>query len=888
MEALNSTYDHKNYESKWYKFWLENKVFHAKVDPSKKPYTILMPPPNVTSQLHMGHGTGYSFQDLLIRWKRMCGYNACWLPGTDHAGIATQMMVEKSLESEGVTRLQLGREKFVEKLEDWQKKYGGIILDQFRHMGFSCDWDRVAYTMDEHLSKAVRHVFVELFNQGLIYRGERLVNWDTQLRTAISDDEVENKEVTGNLWYFKYPVEGTSEWIEFATTRPETMLGDTAVAVNPEDDRYRSLIGKSVRLPFTDRLVPIVADDYVKAEFGTGVVKITPAHDPNDFELGKRHKLPAINVMNVDGSMNELCPEPFRGKDRFEARKLIIIRMKEMGQFVKVEPYKTSLPHSERSKTIIEPRLSQQWFVRMGELAKPAADAARDGTVKFYPDAWKKTYLYWLDNVQDWCISRQLWWGHRVPIWHCQDCSGYSTGMTDPTKCSKCGSSKLSQDEDVLDTWFSSWLWPLSPFGWPDKNLEKQMGLDYFYPTDVLVTATEIIFLWVARMIMVGLRFKGKVPFTDVYFNATVCDKQGRKFSKTLGNGIDPLEVIDKHGADAVRYTAVSLAPLGGRIKMSIDDFDSGARFVNKIWNAARFILKYVDESTELKPLESIPLTVPQKWLLHQLHDTAEQVEKKFSAYRLNDGVEDIYHFIWNAFCDWSIEVAKEDLAGSDTDKKNSTLSVLIYCLDGLLRLIHPVMPFVTEELWQRIPRHPDWDHPSCIAVASYPAAASLRSFPDDAKSWGIVMSLISDFRNLRNQAKFAPKDKSNGFIQCDPEIESVLKNSSGLIERLASHKSLKFISAKERPEDSLVAVGNGYRAFLPVEGNLNLAEEKRRLAQELQRLTKIADGFRAKLSSESFVGKAPPDVVADTQRKLSETDEKCKALQESLSLLEN
>jgi valyl-tRNA synthetase len=886
MEPLSSTYDHKAYEKKWYQFWLQENLFHAEVDPAKKPFTILMPPPNVTSQLHMGHGTGYSFQDLLVRWKRMSGFNACWLPGTDHAGIATQMMVEKSLEAEGVTRQQLGREKFLQRLEDWQKKYGGIILDQFRHMGFSCDWGRVAYTMDEHLSSAVRYVFVELYNQGLIYRGERLVNWDTQLKTAISDDEVENKEVTGNLWYFKYPIEGTSEFIEFATTRPETMLGDTAVAVNPQDERYQAAIGKKVRLPFTDRLVPIVADDYVKSDFGTGVVKITPAHDPNDFELGKRHALPAINVMNIDGTMNDLCPDPFRGKDRFEARKLIVIQMKERGLFVKVEPYKTSLPHSERSKTIIEPRLSQQWFVRMADLAKPAADAARDGRVRFYPDAWKKTYLYWLDNVQDWCISRQLWWGHRIPIWHCRDCSAFTTGMDDPTNCQKCRSSNIHQDEDVLDTWFSSWLWPLSPFGWPDPKLERQLGLEYFYPSNVLVTATEIIFLWVARMIMVGLRFKGKVPFEDVYFNATVCDKQGRKFSKTLGNGIDPLEVIERHGADAVRYTAVSLAPLGGRIKMSTDDFDNGARFVNKIWNAARFILRYVDASVPIKPLSQVQLSLPQKWILHQLTITAANVEKKFSTYRLNDGVEDIYHFIWSSFCDWSIEVGKEDLASSDSARKDSALSVLIYCLDGLLRLIHPVMPFVTEELWQRIPRHPDWDRPKSIVVAEYPNSAKLREYPEESQQWERVMNVISDFRNLRSQAKFAPKDKSRGYIVADSERVSTFEDSSSMIERLGSLQYLKFVSPDERPADSLVAVGNGYRLFMPVEGNLNLADERKRLQNELSRLEKIAEGYRAKLGSESFVGKAPAEIVADTQRKLAETDDKCRALRESLSLL--
>jgi valyl-tRNA synthetase len=886
MEPLNPTYDHQRYEEHWYEFWQKNKLFHSEPDPNKKPYTILMPPPNVTSQLHMGHGTGYSFQDLLIRWKRMLGYNACWLPGTDHAGIATQMMVEKDLQKTGETRQQLGREEFVRRCESWRLKYGGIILDQFRKMGFSCDWDRVSYTMDEKLSEAVRFVFVQLFESGHIYRGERLVNWDTQLQTAVSDDEVENKEVQGHIWHFRYPMADSEECITIATTRPETMLGDTAVAVHPEDERFKHLIGKKVRLPFTNRLIPIIADDYVKSEFGTGAVKITPAHDPNDFEIGKRHKLPFINILCDDGSLNEQCPEPFRGQDRFEARKQIIQGLKELGLFEKVENYKTTIPHSERSKTIIEPKLSQQWFVRMADLARPAADAARNDDLRFHPDAWKKTYLYWLDNVQDWCISRQLWWGHRVPIWHCEDCKGYTTGMTDPSQCHHCQSSSIRQDEDVLDTWFSSWLWPLSPFGWPDSADEKRLGLDYYYPSDVLVTATEIIFLWVARMIMVGLKFKGEIPFKDVFFNATVCDKQGRKFSKTLGNGIDPLEVIERHGADAVRYTAVTLAPLGGRIKMSPEDFENGARFVNKVWNAARFLFRYVDESTKLRPLSSCQLNLSQKWIISRVQSTADSVNRKFGNYRLNDGVEDIYHLVWTSYCDWTIEAAKEALVSPDREVQQTSVSVLVYVFDQILRFLHPVMPFVTEELWQRLPQHPDLDRPSSISVARFPEATDAFKYETESEQYENIMEVITIIRSLRNQAKFAPRDEAHVTIQVDAQWQEFLEANRRVISELSNLRQLDLSTSQDKLTNCLVGVGKKARVFLHVEGRLDIAAEKKRLNQELQKLRGVVTGFEKKLSNKDFVDRAPEEVIIETKAKHADMQQKIKALEESLQWL--
>jgi valyl-tRNA synthetase len=890
MIELDSTYEHKKYEKKWYDYCVEHKLFHAPVDPKKTPYTILMPPPNVTSQLHMGHGLGYSIQDLFSRWQRMKGLNVCWLPGTDHAGISTQMMVERDLEKEGTNRRAMGREKFFDRLTLWKEKYGGMILEQFKTLGFSCDWERLSYTMDPKLSEAVRHVFVELYNEGLIYRGERLVNWDTVLQTAISDDEVESKEVQGILYFYRYPVEGTEEQIPIATTRPETMLGDTAVAVNAEDERFKHLIGKMVRLPFTDRLIPIIADDYVKSEFGTGAVKITPAHDPNDFEIGKRHNLPFINVMTTTGTMADNCPEPFKGLDRFVARKEVIKQMKALNLFDEEKSYKTTVPHSERSKTVIEPRLSQQWFVSMKDLAKPAADAARSDELQFHPELWKKTYLYWLDNIQDWCISRQLWWGHRIPIWYCKACDGKTTGMTDPTQCKDCGSKDIHQDEDVLDTWFSSWLWPLSPFDWPSQDPKDQETLEYFNPTDVLVTAPEIIFLWVARMVMANLKFKNRLPFKHVYFNAVVTDKQGRKFSKTLGNGIDPLDVIAKHGADAVRFTAISLAPLGGRVKMEVEDFDNGARFVNKIWNAARMVFQHLESNQQQLPrLEDLSLTLAEKWLIQRLRETATKVDNHLENFRVNDAVEEVYHFIWGAFCDWGLECAKIDLSvNAKAEDKLRALSVLIYVFDGALRLAHPVMPFVTEELWQKMPAHPNWGpRPVSICVSAFPKAENIPDFAADAEKWKTIQDIISGIRSVRSQMGLSPKQELPAHIRVDAALAPTVALASDWIQRLG--KADKVISGPEvnRPGQSLTAVGQGFEIYLPVEGLIDIEKEKLRLKTEEQRITKILSGIAAKLDNKSFVDRAPEDVLVQTRAQRANMEEQVSAISRNLKALE-
>jgi valyl-tRNA synthetase len=883
MATLDTTYDHKKYEKKWWDFWMEGGWFHAVPDSTKIPYVIVIPPPNVTDRLHMGHGLNNTIQDILIRWKRMKGFNCCWLPGTDHAGIATQMMVEKSLLAQGTTRLSIGREKFFQKCVDWKNENGGIIIDQLKRIGASCDWEREAYTMDEHLSKAVRKIFVDLYDAGLIYRGERLVNWCPALMTAVSDDEVESREVNGTLWYFRYPVKGApEEFVTIATTRPETMLGDTAVAVNPTDDRFRHLIGKMAILPFCGREIPIIADDYVKSEYGSGAVKITPAHDPNDFEIGKRHNLPMIRILNNDGTLNENCPAPFAGMDRFEARKAILRALKEQGLFDKEVANRHMVPYSDRGKVPIEPMLSKQWFVNMKVLAGPAIAAAKNGDLNFHPESWKKTYFHWMENIQDWCISRQLWWGHRIPIWHCQDCQKTSTGMEDPTACPQCGSKKIEQDPDVLDTWFSSWLWPLSPFGWPDQTED----LKYFYPSNVIVTGADIIFLWIARMVMVGLWTEKKVPFKDVYFNSIICDKQGQKFSKTLGNGIDPLVVIDERGADAMRYTCVNLAPLGGRVKISVEDFDAGSRFVNKIWNAARFLYGKVDGKTALTKISPEKLNLTQKWLLNELAVTAGKVDSSLERFQINEAVEAMFQLTWRSFCDWGLECSKDVMESDDQEAKAVALSVLFYVFEGILRLLAPVMPFVAEELWQSMPVHPQWDRPASLVIAKFPERDALFSFTNEAQQWQKTMDFISGIRSVRTQAGVPPKEKVDVFVKCDADTSTLLMETKDWIRRLAGVNRLEWGEHMQPPEKSIIVVGRGFEAYVPVDAYLDFDKEKKRISAEMARIGKVVTGLKAKLENKNFVDRAPPEVLSQTQDQLANMDSQLEGLQRSLEAM--
>ena len=884
MTQLDARYQHQETEPKRWAFWEKGGWFHADENSDKETFSILMPPPNVTARLHMGHGLNNTLQDILIRWKRMSGYNCMWLPGTDHAGIATQMMVEKSLVKEGLTRKELGREAFFERCVKWQEENGGVITSQLKRLACSCDWEREAYTMEPRLSKAVRSIFVKLFNDGYIYRGERLVNWDPVLQTALSDDEVENVQTKGFIWHFKYPVEGSSdEFVEIATTRPETMFGDTAVAVNPDDERYKHLKGKNVVLPFSGRVIPIVFDDYVKTEFGTGCVKITPAHDPNDFELGKRHKLPFIDIMNEDATLNNEVPEEFRGLDRFDARKLVLKRLKELDLFVEQKKYEHAQPLSERSKSVIEPRLSKQWFVKMEELVKPALSCVEEGELTFYPDNLKKTYSHWLGNIQDWCISRQLWWGHRIPIWYCESCDHVMTGEEDPSSCSSCGHTKLKQDEDVLDTWFSSWLWPVSPFGWP----EDSKALEKFFPSDVLITGSEIIFLWVARMVILSHYTKGKTPFKDVYFNSVICDKQGRKFSKTLGNGIDPLEVIDQYGADAVRYTCLSLAPLGGRVKMDKSDFDHGARFVTKIWNAARFLQSHLGERKEIGDFKEENLNLPAKWLLNELRRTTKAINGALSSYRMNDAVLYLYDFIWKAFCDWSLETVKDELVSpSSPEAKEETLSLLVYCFDNLLRLASPLLPYVTEELWHVLPHHPRLDRPESLVIAKFPHEDELLSFEKESESWSFIQSVVSQIRSLRSQAGVPPKEKVEAYLKTPSENHSLVQGSLPWISRLAGVSRLSVEEEVSRPEKSLMAAARGFTVYVPVGSYLDFEKEKKRLESEKKRIEGIVKGLKAKVSNKSFMDRAPEEVVKKTREQLKNMESQLSEVAENLTSL--
>lgn len=886
MSQLDSAYDPKSYEKKIWERWMAAKTFEAKIDHEKTPYTILMPPPNITDRLHMGHGMGYSTQDVLIRYKRMKGFNACWLPGTDHAGIATQMMVEKNLAAKGISRKEIGREKFLEHCRNWKEQYGGLILDQYASLGWSCDWSKLAYTMDPKQSLAVRKIFVKLFEDGLIYRGERLVNWDCALQTAVSDDEIENKEVTGSIWYIRYPVEGEQDrFITIATTRPETLLGDTAVAVHPDDERYQDLIGKSVRLPLVDRLIPIVADDYVKSEFGSGAVKITPAHDFNDFEIGKRHNLPSIDILDDEGKINGNAPKAYQGLDREVARKQVLKDIEALELLDKVEKHKNTQPISDRSKTIIEPKLSKQWFVKMDKLAAKAAKKAQTGELSFFPDAWKKTYLYWLDNIQDWCISRQLWWGHRIPIWYCDDCDGVSTGMADPQSCGHCGSEGLRQDEDVLDTWFSSWLWPLSPFGWPPETPEEQAQLDYFYPSNVLVTGAEIIFLWVARMIMVGLYVKDELAFKDVYFNAIVCDKKGRKMSKTLGNGIDPMDVVDKFGADAVRFTAISLAPLGGRVRMAMEDFENGSKFCNKIWNAYRFILPFVDPKEPLKPLAEVNLPASGHWLLKEYQQAAKVFEKSIDNYRINDALDAVYQFVWGSVCDWGIECAKDALKSHDKAAKDAHLSVMLYVMEGALRLCHPVMPFITEELWHKLPAHPDAPKTTAtIATAAFPTAAAIPFDKSRAEEFEVLKALIGTMRSKRSEAKIPPKHKLTAHVAMAEAYQAALSRDEAIVKSLANLDAI--VPLTEQPSQALFGLGQGFKVYLPVAGLLDIPAEQARIKKDIARLEKVVQGYDKKLGNANFVKNAPPEVIEETEGKRAQMTSQIEALSQNLASL--
>lgn len=884
-----------DYEPRISKLWQQHQCFEISDEHTTDPiYTILMPPPNVTSQLHMGHGTGYTLQDWFVRWKRMSEGRAAWICGLDHAGIATQMMVEKQLLSEGTDKHEIGREAFIVRAKAWKEKYGHQILDQFKAMGFSCDYSNIAYTLDEPRSRGVRYAFWTLYNKGLIYRGKRLVNWDPSLQTALGDDEVENRQVAGALHELIYPLADGSGKVIVATTRPETMFGDMAVAVHPTDPRYMDMVGKLVIVPLINRTIPIIADSYVKQDFGTGALKITPAHDENDYEIGKRHDLDMIMVLDEHGCLCGDVPESFKGLDRFVARKAVIKALKDQSCYHKSHSYTYSVPHSSRSGAIIEPKLCSQWFVRASEMAKQAAQAARDDEICFYPKNWKKTWLYWLDNIRDWCISRQLWWGHRIPIWTCNHCHHVFSSLEDPSCCEKCGHTELLQDEDVLDTWFSSWLWPLSPFGWPDHT----QNLKPFYPSAVLITGPDIIFQWVARMTMAGLTFHGQLPFHHVLFTAIVCDKQGRKFSKTLGNGIDPMDVIDSYGADALRFTTAFMAPQGGKIKMEISDFKLGQNFVHKIWQASRYVKSICDGlDSECVPLRNQSLNTWQKGLLHELAVCADQVKTHLNLYNTHEAVRALYQYSWNALCDWGIEACKSALKHSTDHQQQLCQSVMVYAHESALRLLHPLIPFVTEELWTHLPSHPDLKRGPALCVSEYPQ--DLERYPSDHAHWLMIQQISHKIRGLKQNFKIpqSVSNQLNVYVKIHATTEACLSDDeSCLICDLAHINKLYVVNDDQNlPRQSLVDCTLTFELAIPIADHVDLWAEKQGdeslldfLRQTLQDTQGYYQKVQKKLQNQAFLEKADPQIIENTKTHSIQLVEKITALQKSLDSFSN
>lgn len=866
-KEMPTKYDPKETEGKWYTYWLEGNYFKAERDAGKTPYTIVIPPPNVTGNLHIGHALNNTLQDILIRTKRMQGFDALWLPGMDHAGIATQARVEGMLKSEGTSRYDLGREKFVEKVWEWKDKYAEIIRQQWSKMGLSLDYSRERFTLDEGLSNAVREVFVRLYEKGLIYRGAYIINWDPQTRTALSDIEVEYKEVKGALYHLRYPLKDGSGHIEVATTRPETMLGDTAVAVHPEDERYKHLIGKTVILPIVGREIPIVADDYVDKEFGSGAVKITPAHDPNDFELGNRHQLEQILVMDETGKMNGNAG-PYQALDRFECRKKIVKDLQEQGVCFKIEEHIHQVGHSERSGAVVEPYLSTQWFVKMGPLAEEAIRRQKeDQAVAFVPDRFEKIYLHWIENIRDWCISRQLWWGHRIPAWYCTDCGEMTVSRVDIHSCPKCESQNLEQDTDVLDTWFSSALWPFSTLGWPEQTEDMK----HFYPTDVLVTGYDIIFFWVARMIFTAHEFTDQNPFKNVLITGLVRDAEGRKMSKSLGNGVDPMEVIDQYGADAMRFMLATGNTPGNDQRFRWERVEAARNFANKIWNASRFALMNLGGFTVEDIDLSGPLGTTDKWILTRLNETTQEVTRLLEQFEFGEAGRTLYNFIWDDLCDWYIEMAKPHLYGEDAAAKKTTQSVLAHVLEQTLRLLHPFMPFITEEIWQHLPHKG-----TSITVAEWPTVNEKLHFPDSVKQMGLLMEVIRNVRNIRAEMNVPLSKKIELMIKpASEEAERLLQQGEEYIRRFCNPEKLLISQALTTPEKVVSAVVTGAEIYLPLAGLIDLDKEIARLEKEAENLQKEVERVEKKLSNQGFLAKAPEQVVEEERAKGRDYQEK-------------
>ena len=875
-ENIAKTYNPAEFEDRLYNEWVEKGYFHAEVDKTKKPFTIVIPPPNVTGQLHMGHALDETLQDILIRYKRMQGYSALWVPGTDHAGIATQIKVEEELRvKEGLTRYDLGREKFLERVWDWKNKYGSRIINQLKKIGSSCDWDRERFTMDEGCSKAVKEVFINLYNKKLIYQGSRIINWCPHCITALSDAEVEHAEQAGHFWHIKYPIKDSDGYVTIATTRPETLFGDTAVAVNPDDERYKDLIGKKLILPLVGREIPVIADEYVDKEFGTGCVKITPAHDPNDFEVGMRHDLEQIKVMNDDATMNAYAGK-YEGMDRYDCRKAMVEDLKEQGLLVKVEDHSHNVGQCYRCGTTVEPIISKQWFVKMKPLAQPAIDAVKDKMTEFVPEHFEKIYFHWLENIRDWCISRQLWWGHRIPAFYCDDCNEMVVTKEDAPVCPKCGK-PMRQDPDTLDTWFSSALWPFSTLGWPDKTEE----LDYFYPTSVLVTGYDIIPFWVMRMMFSGLEHTGEVPFKHVFIHGLVRDSQGRKMSKSLGNGIDPLEIVDQYGADALRFTLATGNAPGNDMRFYIERVEASRNFANKIWNASRFTLMNLD-ITENKLPDLSKLCLEDKWILSKYNTLIKEVTENLDKFELGIAVSKLYDFIWESFCDWYIELVKPRLFDKENETGKTAQYVLTYVLSNTMKLLHPFMPFITEEIWQHLPHEGE-----SIMVSDWPVYNEAFSFTDEENTMAMIMASITAIRNHRANMNVPPSKRAKLVIVTDKVDE--FKQGTLFFERLASASEVVVQTDKAGIEDNAVnVVVPSAEVFMPLDELVDKEKELTRLNAEKKKLEGEIKRVEGKLNNPGFVNKAPQKVVDEERAKGDKYREMLDKVLVAISNIEN
>ncbi|HDH87802.1 MAG TPA: valine--tRNA ligase [Desulfobacteraceae bacterium] len=876
-DVLAKTYNPKEVEGRWYKYWEENDLFKANARSDKSPFSIVIPPPNVTGSLHMGHALNNTLQDILARYKRMKGYNVLWQPGTDHAGIATQNVVEKDLILKKTDRHQIGREQFIELVWEWRKKYGGIIINQLKRLGSSCDWSRERFTMDEGLSRAVREVFVGLYEENLIYQGDYIINWCPRCHTALADIEVEHEDTDSFLYYIRYPFENQKGSLTVATTRPETLLGDTAVAVNPEDERYKNLSGLHVLLPVLNKPIPVILDKYVDKEFGTGALKITPAHDLNDFEIGNAHGLERIKVIDENGRMNELSG-PYQGMDRFECREKILDDLKNSGLLEKIEPYRNAIGHCYRCKTMIEPLLSKQWFVRAAPLAEKAIAAVKTGKTRIIPANWERVYFDWMNNIKDWCISRQIWWGHRIPAWYCQECGEVMVAKEEPKICTRCKSNNLHQETDVLDTWFSSALWPFSTLGWPDSTDE----LKTFYPTSVLVTGFDILFFWVARMMMMGLHFMGDVPFRDVYIHALVKDEQGQKMSKSKGNIIDPLVVLDSFGTDSFRFTLSILAAQGRDIRLSEERLAGYRNFMNKIWNAARFSLMNLKDCKS-PSIDTDTLTLADTWIMSRIGAVADEISSNIEGYKFNDAANICYQFIWHEFCDWYLEMVKLELYSNDQKRREAAQSAMQILLSGVLRLLHPFVPFITEEIWQRMP-HTE----GSIMAAQFPRRTDFVYDEKSVKEMDLIKEVITGVRNIRGEMNIPPKKAAKIVIDVKGDKErEILKNNHSYITNLAKVESIDFISDTKKPDSSATYVFSDIQVHVLLKGLINYDDEKKRIYKGIKKIEKEMEISQKKLANRDFLNQAPPDIVENVKQKAQRMSMKLDKLNQNLTILD-